>query len=104
MAGMRTVSMMAVALLLASAAAARANLITNGGFETGDFTGWTQGGNTDNTSVSSNAVDVHSGTFGARLGPVGPNGLLSQTLATVVGSTYTIEFWRSYGAPGTPND
>ena len=34
---------------------ARANLVTNGGFETGDFTGWTQGGNTGFTGVDTTA-------------------------------------------------
>ena len=40
-------------LLIAFACHASANLVTNGGFETGDFTGWTQSGNTGFTSVSS---------------------------------------------------
>jgi hypothetical protein len=37
------------AILISSGA--HADLVTNGGFETGDFTGWTQGGNTGFTSV-----------------------------------------------------
>ena len=36
----------AVALSFAIAAPASANLVTNGSFETGNFTGWTQSGNT----------------------------------------------------------
>jgi hypothetical protein len=34
-------------LALSVSQSIRANLITNGGFEKGDFTGWTQSGNTD---------------------------------------------------------
>ena len=41
----------------------------------GDFTGWTQSGNTTNTTVSAEAA--HSGSFGASLGPIGSLGFLN---------------------------
>ena len=43
----------AVALVLATffAGAAQANIVTNPGFETGDFTGWTLSGDTSFTFV-----------------------------------------------------
>ncbi len=44
------------------AGAASANMVTNPGFETGDFTGWSSYGT---WYVSSNPNDVHSGTYGA---------------------------------------
>jgi hypothetical protein len=82
-----------------SAAPASANLITNPGFETGDFTGWTQSGNLGFTFV--NGLP-HSGSFAAWLGPIGSNGFLSQTLTTVPGHEYNISFWlQSDGL--TPN-
>ncbi|MGZ6208109.1 MAG: carbohydrate binding domain-containing protein [Syntrophales bacterium] len=68
------------------------NLVTNPGFETGDFTGWTQGGNTGATGVSGSPY-AHTGSFGAYLGPVGSDGTLSQTLAVTPGNTYNISFW-----------
>jgi hypothetical protein len=67
------------------------NLVTNGGFETGTFSSWVQTGNTGNTQVA--AGSGHSGTYGAELGPVGSLGSLTQSLTTVVGNTYTLDFW-----------
>jgi hypothetical protein len=74
------------------------NIVTNGGFETGDFSGWTQGGNTDFTGVDSSSA--HSGNFGAFAGPTsggkgssGGPGTLSQNLTTIVGQSYELSFW-----------
>jgi hypothetical protein len=68
-----------------------ANLVTNPGFETGDFTGWTQSGNTDYTLV--NIGNAHSGSHAAQFGPVGSLGFISQDLTTVSGGTYDLTFW-----------
>jgi hypothetical protein len=88
--------------LLCFAAVANANLVTNPGFETGDFTGWTQGGDTSFVGVN-NAV-AHSGTFGAFMGPVGSDGTLSQTLATTAGGIYSVSYWLASQAGATTND
>jgi hypothetical protein len=86
-------------------------LIVNGGFETGDFTGWTRpafsstglANNTGFTSVTSSSFYVNSGTFGASLGPVGSDGFLAQTLQTISGQPYIVSFaLRSDG--GIVND
>ena len=42
---------------------AKANLVTNGGFETGDFTGWTQGGEPW-VRRCTRAIHRHQPTFG----------------------------------------
>jgi len=83
-------------------------LIENGGFETGSFTGWTQSGNTALTDVVSTSIAngfyVHSGNFGAHLGPSGSQGFLSQTLSTVAGQPYVISwFLRSDGVLPSPD-
>ena len=69
------------------------NLVQNGGFETGDFTGWTRSGTSANTYVTSSSVFVHSGNYGLEAGPYTAPGSISQTLPTVAGQTYLLSFW-----------
>ena len=87
------------------ASAGPMNLIVNGGFETGDFTGWTLGGNTANTFVGPPFDGVghpFSGLHAAVLGAVGSVGTLSQTFATVPGTSYELSLWGANGG-GPPN-
>ncbi|HEY4951773.1 MAG TPA: protease pro-enzyme activation domain-containing protein [Verrucomicrobiae bacterium] len=86
-------------------------LVQNGGFEAGSFSGWTQSGNFGFTSVVSgggNSAFIHSGTFGAQLGPVNTPGYLSQTLQTVPGQNYLLSLWLDSpnvgNQPLTPNE
>jgi hypothetical protein len=72
---------------------ASAGPVFNGGFETGDFTGWTLTGDTSFSFVVSDPPVPQSGTFGASFGPFGTTGGISQTLATVAGTKYLIDFW-----------
>jgi hypothetical protein len=69
------------------------SLVQNGGFETGDFTGWTQSGNTNSTDVTSGPTFVHSGSYGVEAGPYLTLGFLSQALTTVPGQNYLLSFW-----------
>jgi hypothetical protein len=78
------------------------NLVVNCGFETGDFSGWSNTGNTGFTGVSGSAPYVNSGNFGAQLGPVGSDGFLSQNVGSNT-HTYNVSFYL-YNDGGTPND
>ena len=78
-----------VALIVSMAA--HANLVVNGGFETGDFTGWTQFGDPGFTGVDSLAPQ--SGFYAAFAGSVGATGGIFQTLATTPGGAYVVDFW-----------
>ena len=70
---------------------AKANLITNPGFETGDYTGWTHGGG-GSVVGTFNGVSPHSGSFQAFSGGAD---VVSQTLATMAAQSYTVNFWAA---------
>jgi MYXO-CTERM domain-containing protein len=106
----------AAAALLAAAGtqAHAANIVLNGGFETGDFTDWTVGNASgdDPWRVATAGFvgnDPFDGTYFASTGCVGSTCItgapsqqasLSQNLATTVGDTYTLDFW--FGSAGNP--
>jgi hypothetical protein len=88
----------AVTLLLCAPMAFAQNLLTNGSFQTGDFTGWTTGGNFEDSGVTSGAFYDYTGgqdgnQFYAYLGPVSSPGTLSQSFSDVSGHSYTFSFW-----------
>jgi PKD repeat protein len=68
-------------------------LVVNGGFETGDFTGWSTGGNFESCFVVSSPTFAHSGAWGAFLEPTGSLGYIYQTLATTPGTAYALSLW-----------
>jgi hypothetical protein len=67
--------------------------IQNGGFEAGNFSFWTTSGNFASCSVVSSPTYIHSGNFGAQLGPSGSLGFLSQSVPTIPGQFYLISCW-----------
>jgi hypothetical protein len=77
---------------------AKANLITNPGFETGDFTGWTHSANASVGGVI-NGVAPHSGNSQAKFTGAGS---LSQSVATTLGAAYTVSFFAATSNLGFP--
>jgi hypothetical protein len=80
--------------------AGAAELVVNGGFETGNFLGWSGGITSYPTDVIvtesqpyNSLQAVHSGTYSLFFGNSGSTRDLTQTLPTVSGTDYTISFW-----------
>lgn len=80
-------------------------LVQNGGFETGALAPWTITGNTSGFSVKSTGSGyAHSGNRGARIGPDGSLGYLSETIPTSTGQTYQISFWLKNNSAEPANE
>ena len=87
-------SVMTGLAMFATCAQASPNLVANGSFETGDFTGWTQLGNTGFTGVSGTfgSIAPTDGLFQGFFGQVGSTGSIQQSIATGAGITYSVSF------------
>lgn len=84
-----TISLFVCGVLLVGASFGRAELIVNGGFETGDFTGWNTAGTLHNQTGAPGSDYVHGGNHGVTVGA----GLLSQTVLTTPGKVYNLSVW-----------
>ena len=79
----------AVAVIgFAMGASAHAELVTNGGFETGNFTGYTV--NSSDSGVDTRVANT--GLYSGYFGQVGSPGHISQSLSTIAGALYDFSF------------
>ena len=78
----------AVIIFLCSPLLLSANLITNGDFETGNFTGWTDSGFAD---VLCSAGYAESGNCAVSMD--GSDGVVSQVTTILAGDSYEFDFW-----------
>lgn len=93
----------AAALCLFVSRAMGQNLLTNGGFETGDFAGWTVSGD---VQIDATQGVPSEGSSATKLNVAGSgptqDATLSQTFTTVPGALYRLDFdYRVVGADGT---
>ncbi|WP_165917609.1 PEP-CTERM sorting domain-containing protein [Roseateles saccharophilus] len=91
-----------IAAALFASGSAHANLVTNGDFETGDFSGWITVLDPLYDSVTGVAPVPQAGLYGASFG--GAKSSISQTIATVAGANYVVSFWLQLEADVTGAD
>jgi len=94
---MRPVASLIFAALLAwltlAAPSHAVNLVANGGFETGTFSGWTLNG-TPSTLFNVSNFEPHSGQYAMFIADYeSDNDQISQVVPSVNGQSYTLEFW-----------
>ncbi len=90
-----------VLALLILSGISQADIVVNGGFETGNFTGWTLVDASGFTSIDGTLP--HSGSFAANLGASPDDGTLTQILPTTPGQSYILLYWLQ-NEGGVPND
>lgn len=77
----------------AGPAQAAVNLVVNGGFETGNLSGWLQLNNLSFSGVlCPGPGQAPEGSCAGYFGPVAADGTLSQSIATTPGAVYSVSF------------
>jgi hypothetical protein len=78
---------------------ASADVVFNGGFETGDFTGWILSGNPIPGKVDT--TNPHSGSFAADLNALGSQSFMAQPLTTTPGAMYNLAYFLDISPDST---
>jgi len=96
----------AAASLIALPAASATNLVENGGFETGDFTGFTVHDPDEGNWTNVHEGVGHSGNFGVELANYSHTpAVISQSIETIPNQTYNVSFYYSVNLfPYTPSN
>ena len=90
-------------LLIATAGPTSANLIVNGDFETGDFTGWTTTPAATGSNFGVTTLPPAHDTLGAFFSADGSDfDTISQTFATTPGAFYDVSFFYQPVATRAP--
>ena len=80
-------------------------LVVNGGFETGNFTGWTTLPALSGSDFYVTSFYPHSDTYNALFAAGGQyDDSIMQSLPTVPGQSYKIEFWLAHPYSDSSND
>lgn len=79
------------------------NILVNGGFETGNLDSFTKTTCDGGLGVFRTGINQRTGAFAANFNSRGCFATLSQTLATMTGQSYRIDFFAFNRLNGTPN-
>ncbi len=99
----RIAGLIVSAMMLAGGRAHAAELVVNGGFETGDLAGWNLQ-SVNYTGVSNESSNVSTGSYGLYAGQFGSNAILSQNINTVAGANYQFSFDEKNFSGGGKNN
>lgn len=91
---LRSIALAGIMTLAVAGPASAVNIVINGSFETGNFTGWTPTGDQTFNGVQcpGPGSTVFAGNCSAFFGPIGTTGGVTQNLSTAIGTTYGISF------------
>ena len=103
------VTLLIVLLAFAASATVDAqNLVLNGSFENGSFSGWSVSGDSSligvcDVSSCPGGFAPEAGNFAAYFGSVGDTATISQEIPTTPGQLYALKFYLADPEGGTPN-